>query len=83
MKRKIIFELIAPHGPLHPNYDLSELSTLIKIKRKKKDYIWNWITRIYHIFIVLLLLFGITISLWKKSRCQLKKKIKMSTDKEK
>ena len=35
MKRKFIFELIAPHGPLHPNYDLSELSTLIKIKRKK------------------------------------------------
>ena len=84
MKRKIIFELIAllVHGLLHPIYDLSERSTLIKIKRKK-DYIWNWITRIYHIFTVLLLLFGITISLWKKSRCQLKKKIKMSTDKEK
>ena len=87
MKRKIIFELIAllVHGLLHPIYDLSERSTLIKIKRKK-DYIWNWITRIYHIFIVLLLLllFGITLSLWKKSRCQLKKKKKkMSTDKEK
>ena len=74
MKRKIIFELIAPHGPLHPNYDLSELSTLIKIKRRKRLYLKlkNTYISYIHCFIIII---------WNNNFFV--KKIKMSTDKEK